>query len=232
VVTPLEDGTGRYGAGWSQPYQPCGRWFPHALVQIVQPDDPGLSLKTWNHVVWELRPSRFVGNIEAIPEIEMVQLDGETPKPDLFDDCGLAGIHVCDGRTYTLCTEARELVRRIDLLNAVVDTYREAARLDRTNVHTVEPLINIYPGLSGLVIFPRFKVHDLLRLAGQGYLLPAGITRFTISPRALHLNYPLEELEADKPIEEKNAELQRWLQDRLSRKGVRYYAEATFLFDE
>jgi hypothetical protein len=82
------------------------------------------------------------------------------------------------------------------------------------------------------VIFPHFEVENVLELAGAGYLLPAGTTRFTVSPRALHLNYPLEELAADKPLEEKNADLQRWIQERIARKGVRYYAEATFLFDE
>jgi len=53
-----------------------------------------------------------------------------------------------------------------------------------------------------------------------------------VSPRALHLNYPLEELAADRPLEEKNEALQRWIQERIARKGVRYYAEATVLFDE
>jgi hypothetical protein len=46
------------------------------------------------------------------------------------------------------------------------------------------------------------------------------------------VNYPLSELEAEITLEEKNSNLQRWLQDRLANKGVRYYAEATFLFDE
>jgi hypothetical protein len=86
--------------------------------------------------------------------------------------------------------------------------------------------------LSGLVIFPHFEVEEVLKLASAGYLLPTGITRFTVSPRALHVNYPLEELASDKPIEEKNRELQDWIQKKIARKGVRYYAEATFLFDE
>jgi len=82
------------------------------------------------------------------------------------------------------------------------------------------------------VIFPRFDIDHVMQLAGAGYLLPTGVTRFTVSPRALHINYPLSELQVDKPLEEKNAALQAWMQERLARKGVRYYAEATYLFDE
>ena len=65
--------------------------------------------------------------------------------------------------------------------------------------------------------------------AWLGYLQPVGLV---VSPRALHLNYPLAELAADKPLEQKNAELQAFIQERIAKKGVRYYAEATFLFDE
>jgi hypothetical protein len=82
------------------------------------------------------------------------------------------------------------------------------------------------------VVFPNFKIDDILKLAGAGYLLPTGITRFTVSPRALHVNYPLFELASSKPLAEKNADLQEWIQKRMAQKGVRYYAEATFLYDE
>jgi len=69
-------------------------------------------------------------------------------------------------------------------------------------------------------------------VGAQGYVLPTGITRFTVSPRALHLNYPLHELSSAKPIEYKEAYLQRWIQERIKNKNMRYYAEATFIFDE
>ena len=72
----------------------------------------------------------------------------------------------------------------------------------------------------------------MLKLAGQNIVLPTGITRFTVSPRALHLNYPLHELSSGKPLEYKEAYLQHWVEERVKHKGVRHYAEATFLFDE
>jgi hypothetical protein len=71
-----------------------------------------------------------------------------------------------------------------------------------------------------------------LSLAGRGCLLPTGITRFTVSPRVLHLNYPLEALQGPESIESKHKDLQKFLQQRISQKGVRYYAEATYMFDE
>lgn len=234
IVTPLGDGSGRYmvcdGANRTTALQQMG--YPHALVQVVEPDDPGLGLQTWHHVVWELNPERFLRNLENVDGLRLESCADLQATPDLERDCGLAVVHDRHGSAFWACTPERALERRVELLNALVDTYRESARLDRTGLRDVETLANIYPAFCGLVVFPQFDIYDVLRLTGEGLLLPSGITRFTISPRALHLDYPLEALQSNEPLEKKNAELHAWLQERLDRKGVRYYAEATFLFDE
>lgn len=233
IVSPLNDGSNRYmvldGANRIAALRQMG--FPHALVQVVEPDDPGLGLQNWNHVVWEMNARRFLVGIRNVPGIQLRPVQ-DPLQPSLEGECGLALLQSCRGRRYTACTQAQELETRVALLNALVNTYKERARLDRTDIREVAPLNVIYPMLSGLVIFPNFKMQDLFKLAGRGYLLPTGITRFTISPRALHLNYPLAELRSDRSLEEKNTMLQKWVQERLAHKGVRYYAESTCLFDE
>ncbi len=90
----------------------------------------------------------------------------------------------------------------------------------------------MFPDLSGLMVFPRFDHEEVLQAASAGWLLPAGLTRFVISPRALRVNYPLEHLRSDRPLEVKRAELASWVRDRAEARRVRYYAESTFLFDE
>jgi hypothetical protein len=232
IVAPLLDGSDRSmvldGANRTTALRQMG--FPHVLAQVVHPRDSGLTLLNWNHVVWGLDPAEFRAGVEMIEDIELVQ--AERGRPDLWGDCGLAMVQLPRGDLFTVCTSAGELVRRVELLNRLVDSYKDRASLDRTSEWSVVRLKAVYPDLSGLVIFPRFDIDHVLQLAGAGCLLPTGITRFTVSPRALHLNYPLSELQADKPLEEKNAALQAWLQERIARKGVRYYAEATYLFDE
>ncbi|HJW90687.1 MAG TPA: hypothetical protein VJ436_08610 [Anaerolineales bacterium] len=234
IVSPLPDNTGRYmvldGANRTTALRKMG--FPHALVQVVQPDGPGLKLQNWNHVIWELSPADFLLGVRDIAEINLLPCEDENEKPDLWGECGLAVIQLANGKAYTVCTSTHELVKRVQQLNTIVDSYKDRAHLDRTFADRVHRLEEIYPNLCGLVAFPHFDVQNVMNLAGQGFLLPAGITRFTISPRALHINYPLEELATEKPLEEKNAALQRWIQERIARKGVRYYAEPTFLFDE
>jgi hypothetical protein len=234
IVSPLPDESGRYivldGANRTTALQMMG--CPHALVQIVQTDDPRLKLENWNHVVWGIEPIEFLRHFQDLQEIDLIQSSDGIPEPDLWGECGLALVELPGNKPYTICTSCCELLKRVDQLNAIVDCYKSRAHLDRTYERRIEPLEGIYPDLSGLVVFPQFEVKDVMSLAGEGYRLPTGITRFTVSPRALHLNYSLEELAADRPVEEKNAALQAWIQDRIARKGVRYYAEATVLFDE
>lgn len=234
IVAPLEDGSGCFmvldGANRVTALREMG--FPHALVQVVQPEDPGLTLMTWNHVVWEANAARFLKNIRAIPGLRLHRASLEHTQPGIEAECGLALIVTCRGNAYAACTTITDIEKRVDALNAIVDSYRERARLDRTGLREIEKMRLIYPGLCGLVIFPAFNVRELLSLAGRNYLLPAGITRFLISPRALHLNYALDSLASDQTLEEKNQALQHWIQERLARKSVRYYAESTYLFDE
>jgi hypothetical protein len=206
--------------------------FPHILVQVVEPGDPGLQLENWNHIVWEMDTRDFIAEVRQISDLNLSGPDEGEIQPDLWGECGLAMVHVPRGSRYTVCTPKKDLEERVHLLNALVDCYKDHAKLDRTSLSDISPLTPVYPNLTALVIFPYFEIDQVVSLASSGCLVPTGITRFTVSPRALHVNYPLFELAADKPLEEKNVELQHWIQRRLAAKGVRYYAEETFLFDE
>jgi hypothetical protein len=48
----------------------------------------------------------------------------------------------------------------------------------------------------------------------------------------MHLEYPLGELAVDQPLDAMNEALREWMQERIDNKGVRYYAEPVYLFDE
>lgn len=234
IVTPLGDGSGGYmvldGANRATALRQMS--FPHCLAQVVQPDDPGLKLYNWNHIVWELTPQRFLDGLQAIAGLSLKPVQDRQAQPDLHSECGLAIIQLPGGEVYSVCCGEQSLEGRVAALNAIADSYRERARLDRTSAEDILPLAHIYPNLGGLVNFPNFSLQDILALTAQGGHLPSGVTRFTIAPRVLHLNYPLAELESPRSAEEKNADLDRWIKEKLARKHVRYYAEPTILFDE
>ena len=83
------------------------------------------------------------------------------------------------------------------------------------------------------MIFPRFEPQHVIDAATYAAFLPPGISRHIIQGRAVRLNYPMSAVvDPNQPLAEKNAALRLWVQRRFANRTVRYYAEATYQFDE
>ncbi|MBI4772339.1 MAG: hypothetical protein HY784_18420 [Chloroflexi bacterium] len=202
------------------------------LAQIVQYDSPGVQLSTWNHVVCEMDPDELRRRIDATDGLRLEESTLLDARARLARRDILAFLAFADGGVLAAHPEPHGLPARTHLLNALVNTYKNSARLYRANTDRPEEVLDYYQAVTALVVFPRIEPVELQALARQGVLLPPGITRHVICGRALRLDYPLAELAAPTTIEEKNAALAAWIQQKLARKEIRYYEEPTFLFDE
>ena len=232
VVMPLNDGTDRYMVldGANRVTSLHEMEFPHIVAQVVEANNPNVNLQTWNHVVWGMSVKSLMTSLHKVKSIELIKvnthksLDAPKYKP--------MQARFSDGRFFIMKETPSDLATHINTLHKIVDTYKTRASLDRTSQTLIDSFKKVYSDLTALFIFPSFKIKTVLKLAGQGIVLPTGITRFTVSPRALHLNYPLHELSSAKPVEYKQEYLDNWIEQRVIKKGVRLYSEATFLFDE
>ncbi|HKJ38993.1 MAG TPA: hypothetical protein VJ972_09470, partial [Anaerolineales bacterium] len=191
IVMPLNDGTDRYmvldGANRVTSLQEME--FPHAVAQVVTAKDKNVNLQTWNHVIWGMSAKTLMTSLHKIGGIEPVKVNTnkslDAPKYLPMQ------ARFSDGRFFIFNEEPSDLATHIQTLHKIVNTYKTYASLDRTSQTRIDSFKKVYPDLTALFIFPSFKIKTVLKLAGQGILLPTGITRFTVSPRALHLNYPL-----------------------------------------
>jgi hypothetical protein len=232
IVMPLDDGTERYMVldGANRVTSLREMEFPHIVAQVVDANDQHVNLQTWNHVVWGMSAKTLVASLHKIKGIELVKVNTsrslDAPKYLPMQT------RFSDGRFFILKEEPSDLETHIKTLHKIVNTYKTRASLDRTSQTLIDSFKKVYPDLTALFIYPSFKIKTVLKLAAQNIVLPTGITRFTVSPRALHLNYPLHELSSGKPIEYKEEYLKHWIDQRVKKKGVRLYSEATFLFDE
>ncbi|MBV6452687.1 MAG: hypothetical protein MHPDNHAH_03449 [Anaerolineales bacterium] len=232
IVMPLTDGTERYMVldGANRVTSLRELEFPHIIAQVVKSDDPKVNLQTWNHVVWGMNSKTLMSAFRKLKGVDVVKV--ETRKSLDAPKYMPVNVRLPDGKLYLLVEEPAELSQHIHTLHKIVNSYKSDASLDRTSQTLIDPFREVHRDLTALVVFPRFKIRTLLKLAGRKIVLPTGITRFTVSPRALHLNYPLHELSSGKPIEYKREYLKRWVDERVMKKGMRLYSEATFLFDE
>jgi len=232
IVMPLTDGSDRYmvldGANRVTSLQEME--FPHIVAQVVEVNNPNVNLQTWNHVIWGMSTKTLMSELRKVKGLEVIKINTsrslDAPKYVPVQ------IRLPDGKFYLLTESPNDLAGHIKTLHKIVNAYKLRASLDRTSQTLVDSFRKIYTDLTALIIFPSFKIKTVLKLAAQQIVLPTGITRFTVSPRALHLNYPLHELSSGKSMEYKEAYLKHWIQERVKKKGVRLYSEATFLFDE
>jgi hypothetical protein len=214
----------------------ANRWFafetlgyPHILAQVVSYDDPHVSLGVWNHVISDLPLSELVSSIQQIADIEVVeaQRDGANRTPPL------ARLLTLDHRRYVITTQSDDVQGRNSRLSDVVAIYQRSAVLHRTTIREPHEVLPLYPQASALMIFPPLQPEDILRAARDGVYLPPGISRHIVQGRAIQVNFPLLILRDEQStLADKNELLRQWIQHKLSSRQVRYYAEATYQFDE
>ena len=231
VVT--ETGDGAYmvldGATRTSAMKQLG--FPHALVQVISPES-GLGLKTWYHVIQQIREDRLLELLAALPLARLEEVDPAEAGKAMFEYGGLCYLHTASDRAWLVFPAAG--ANRLDALNQLTETYIEAAHVDRTLNDNVISLKNEYEAMTAVVIFPEYTVEQVIQTTLEsGRLFPAGITRFLIPGRILRLNADLSVLKSgEMSLREKNRWLHETLVERQAKGGIRYYGEPVYLLDE
>ncbi len=206
--------------------------YPHILVQVVQYEPPQVTLSTWHHAVAGLEPEAFWAALHAIDGLDLRPTDTLSARADLARRDLIAYVIRADGHVLAARSREHSLHAQNRLLNALVDTYKARGALHRTVSSDVVETRAVYPDLTALVIFPNYEPAEVLALARDGELLPPGLTRHLIQGRVLRVNYPLAELRIVDSLTAKTERLQAWVKAKFADRAVRYYGEATFLFDE
>jgi hypothetical protein len=206
--------------------------IPHSLVQIVRPGIETVRLRTWNRVVYASDPRELFDRLDQVTEIVPAPRDRKEQLERIADGIRLAYLYLPDGSAWELGREREALDARMEHLGALIDVCLNCGKTDRTSEMDVQGLAGIYRSLAGVLVFPSIEVEEVVESAVNDIVLPAGLTRFIVSPRALRVNYPLDWLSEDKSFVEKQNQLEDWIQRRVHEQSVRYYAESTILFDE
>jgi hypothetical protein len=191
-----------------------------------------VGVETWNHAVLHLSEEELLAALGDLDEAQLIESEPEQAMADMIQGSALAYLSLRSTRVMTVAANVPDLRARVAGLNRLVQAYQTRGRIERTNAGSAAEVERAFPTAAGLVVFLPFTVQDVVEAVSEDLLLPAGLTRFIVSPRALRVNYPLEALSTEEPREAKEQALANWLQQRVAGRKVRYYAEATYLFDE
>jgi ParB-like nuclease domain len=233
VVAPMGDGRYVILDGANRHFSLKSLGYAYILVQVVDYESEAVRLETWHHIVSGLDWFSFLRHLREIPYLKMQSADLLSARAALARRQALAYTVLADDQAYTLDAEADTLGARTAVLNEIVDTYKTRGVLNRINTDSLSVARRLYPNAVAIVVFPHYQPPEIIVAARDGIYLPPGISRHIIYGRAMRLNYPLEALaDNGESLVEKNAALQRWIQERTAAKRVRFYAESTYLFDE
>jgi len=202
------------------------------VVQIVDYLNPGITLETWNHMLLDAPAQEIFDAIKDLPDLFVEKTSAAEAERALDHRESIASVMLADGRVYSLCAKDNSLTEQARMLNHVVAAYEGKGEMYRVGHTDVEQLVAEHGRLSALIVFPRYRPEEIQQVALNGSKLPMGITRHIIPGRALRINIPLDILESDQTLEEKNAWLDEWLKERMRERHVRFYQEPVFLFDE
>jgi hypothetical protein len=234
IVLQLSGQEERYivldGANRTTAFQQLG--LEYVLAQVVHPGDNQVNVETWNHAVLNMTEDELLSALRELGDIELLASDVEQATADMIQGSAWAYLSLRPERVVSITAAVPDLRSRVEGLNRLVRAYQSPGKVERTNAGSVGEVERAFPTAAGLVVFLGFSVEDVVEAVSQDLLLPAGLTRFLVSPRALRVNYPLDALAAPESREAKEQALAKWVHDRVASRKVRYYAEATYLFDE
>ena len=236
IVAPIGEGDPRFmvldGANRTIALNSLG--YPHVLAQVVKYEEPAITLTTWHHLISGIDPQEFTRLLSSVAGVDMFPLDLLHARAALARRECLMYVMLVDKKVFVARPKTPGLFvhEQNQLLNELVDTYKDRGQLHRAMADSLEEAVRLYPDLAGVIVFPKYDACEVLALARDGELLPAGLTRHLIQGRILRVNYPLSELKSNEPLEVKNARLQEWLRRKMASKEVRFYGEMTYLFDE
>jgi hypothetical protein len=201
------------------------------VVQVIDYHGPGVELYSWRHVIAGFRGQDLVEEVGACPGLAVTGSDVETASRELSSGSILCYLVLRTGDAFTVAG-GEGLEARVALLNRLVGLYRGRAQVYRVMSDDLDALVEEYPDLSGVLVFPSYTCGQILSAALNGAKLPMGITRHTISGRVLGLNVDLVMLDSDIPLEQKNLWLDNLIKSKIKGKRVRFYPEPVFRFDE
>jgi len=205
--------------------------IPHIIAQLVSYRESGVEVDTWYHVVAGMDISDFENALTLKTGLHLQDCSLDEARLAIANRQAAAYIISANG-VRLVSNTSTTLNHDTAFLNGLVSVYKGKADIYRASNDIWEIQKPYYPDITALVIFPRLSPEDIIQAAKSGEKIPTGITRHIIPHRALNINFPMDVLEKDWPLEKKEKWLQDWLMERMAANAIRFYSESTFSFNE
>lgn len=203
--------------------------FNHIITQVISKNN-GIALDRWFHVIRQMDKKKLIRRLKKLSEMTMTEMDAGAADINLNDEGKECFLQTVDGKVYQM--KINPDVSHIKVLNKITNRYMGDSFISRTTAKNIKRATEEYPDAMGLMVFPEYKIEDVLKVTENNWVFPAGITRFLIPGRVMRLNVDFEYLKSDRSLEDKNKWLDKTVLDKFANNSVRYYKEPVYLLDE
>lgn len=203
-----------------------------AIAQVIDYKNNKIKLKRWHHLVYNLEIDTlvsFCGKLNLKYEYTGYK-NGSIILKENFNHILASDIN---SKTSIIIELPKNFRKLLESLNEFTRLYFKKYKFDRSEEEITITDLRKYTRKKGTLIeFPYFTKKQIVEIANNHDRLPAGITRHILENRVLHVKYELAKLMDEKKLEERKAELQKYLLSKIDKNKVRQYRESVIVFDE
>ncbi|MCB9419985.1 MAG: hypothetical protein H6667_09285 [Ardenticatenaceae bacterium] len=205
--------------------------FEHMIFQIVDTTPESFTLHTWYHAISSERP--FADLLTHLQQLDGILFEELPPgkTQSIFQDKSVLCYFLARNGRITLAKTAPGAVH-LDVMNDLVASYTSWGTVERTLLTDLPRLLEQFPRLTAVAIFPQFAPETVFDVASRGGFVPAGLTRFVIPGRILRLNMKLDRLLENDTLAAKRTWFKKQLAQKIASSRLRYYEEPVVLLDD
>lgn len=197
------------------------------LAQVVDYKSPELKLKSWYHFVYNMKLDELKKYLDENGlEYSKWSIKDRIKKLNYI---GVAGVNG-KGIKIRLSRNLDKMLMSLCELNKYYEGRFNYTRIDSDS--DFRNLETVFPGEGLLFVYPMFKKQHIVKIAGSQNKVPAGITRHLLPNRVLQVKFEIEKLMPGNNLDERNAELDEFIKQKIEMKKARLYKEPLLILDE
>lgn len=202
------------------------------IAQLTDYKSKRIKLRNWNHLIYET-------GIEQV--IDFCSKNNFKYEEKTYKEAKNILLHynnyilvsdITNGKCI-LIRLPRNFEENIKRLHAFTKFYFNEYSFDRSEEEITYHDLRKYSRRKGVLVeFFHFDKKQIVKIANNKSKLPAGISRHILENRVLHVKYDISKLKDGRKLEQKRADLSKYLLNKIDTNKVRQYRESVIVFDE